>query len=225
MIDEIRVRDLALIHEADLSLSTGLTVLTGETGAGKTALLSALKLLIGERADAAMVREGEPFALVEGRFYRTGDDAEGLVVQRRVGADGRSRVKIDGALGSVRELANVVAPMVDLCGQHEHQRLLDPQTHVAMVDAWAGAAISGALADSVPPRVSSRASRMPPARKVRAWRTPVSPASASTRSTRRQASSRTWRSGSRAPSTLRRSRAAHTRPSRRFPVRRARSTL
>ena len=171
MIDEIRVRDLALIHEADLSLSTGLTVLTGETGAGKTALLSALKLLIGERADAAMVREGEPFALVEGRFYRTGDDAEGLVVQRRVGADGRSRVKIDGALGSVRELANVVAPMVDLCGQHEHQRLLDPQTHVAMVDAWAGAAISGALADYRAALADARAAARELARVEEAART------------------------------------------------------
>lgn len=144
MIDEIHVTDLALIREADLSLSSGLTVLTGETGAGKTALLSALKLLMGERADAAMVREGESSAQVEGRFFEGPHDTEGFTVVRRVGADGRSRVRIDGALGSVRELARRTAPLMDLCGQHEHQRLLEASCHVQMLDAWAGEAVSRA---------------------------------------------------------------------------------
>ena len=70
MIDEIRVENLALIREASLVPCTGLTVLTGETGAGKTALLSALKLLMGERADASSVREDEAGLVVEGRFSR-----------------------------------------------------------------------------------------------------------------------------------------------------------
>ena len=145
MIDEIHVENLALIREADLSLSSGLTVLTGETGTGKTALLSALKLLLGERADQSQVREGTDAALVEGRFFFDAHDVEGTVVARRVARDGRSRVRIDGALSSVRELAATVAPTVDLCGQHEHQRLLDPATHVAMLDAWAGASVASAL--------------------------------------------------------------------------------
>ena len=145
MIDEIDVSNLALIRSAVLEPCAGLTVLTGETGAGKTALLSALKLLMGERADASQVREGEAGARVTGRLFAGAHDADGFVVERRLGSDGRSRVKIDGKLASVRELAGRVRPLVDLCGQHEHQRLLDPSSHVDMVDAWASESIAPAL--------------------------------------------------------------------------------
>ncbi len=137
MLDQLRVRDVALIHEANIEFSGGLTVLTGETGAGKTALLSSIKLLIGERADAGAVREGAPSLEVEGRFFMGADDAEGCVVRRRVGADGRSRIAIDGKMASVKELSQAVGSKVDLCGQHEHQRLLSVKNHVAMLDGWA----------------------------------------------------------------------------------------
>ena len=147
MIDELEVRDLALIHEARLTPGAGLTVLTGETGAGKTALLSALKLLMGERADSTMVREGAEAAVVEGRFFEGARDAEGFCATRRVSADGRSRARIDGSMASVRELGERVRPLVDLCGQHEHQRLLDSSTHVEMVDAWAREAVGLALSE------------------------------------------------------------------------------
>lgn len=145
MIDEIHVENVALIHEADLVPGTGLTVLTGETGAGKTALLSALKLLMGERADSSAVREGSEGALVEGRLFAGAHDEQGFVAQRRVGSDGRSRARVDGAMASVRELSERVSPLIDLCGQHEHQRLLDASSHVDMVDAWAGAGVAAAL--------------------------------------------------------------------------------
>ena len=134
MIDELLVRNIALISDAQISFAPGLTALTGETGAGKTALLSALKLLMGERADSSCVREGEAGALVQGRLYRSDADAEGFVVERRLSADGRSRVKIDGSLASVSELASQVRPLVDICGQHEHQRLLDTAYHLTIVD-------------------------------------------------------------------------------------------
>lgn len=145
MIDEIHVENVALIHEADLVPGTGLTVLTGETGAGKTALLSALKLLMGERADSSAVREGSEGALVEGRLFAGAHDEQGFVAQRRVGPDGRSRARVDGAMASVRELSERVSPLIDLCGQHEHQRLFDASSHVDMVDAWAGAGVAAAL--------------------------------------------------------------------------------
>lgn len=138
MIDELQVYNIALIREATLVPSAGLTVLTGETGAGKTALLSALKLILGERADSSTVREGEALASVEARLFDGPHDTEGFTVQRSLSAEGRSRVKIDGRIASVRELSERVGVMMDLCGQHEHQRLLDPAHHVAMVDAWAG---------------------------------------------------------------------------------------
>lgn len=145
MIDELHVRDVALIHDASIEPAPGLTVLTGETGAGKTALLSSIKLLVGERADAGMVREGAARLEVEGRLFCRGDGEDGTVVRRRVGSDGRGRVELDGHMASVRELAERVGSTVDLCGQHEHQRLLAPQAHVAVLDSWAGARAAEAL--------------------------------------------------------------------------------
>lgn len=138
MIDELRARDVALIRDATIRPAPGLTVLTGETGAGKTALLSALKLLVGERADAGAVREGSDALEVEGRVFAGPADTDGTVVRRRVGADGRGRVEIDGRMASVRELAEQVGSRVDLCGQHEHQRLLSVASHVELLDAFAG---------------------------------------------------------------------------------------
>ncbi|OUO91776.1 DNA repair protein RecN [Gordonibacter sp. An230] len=173
MIDEIQVENLALIRKAALEPARGLTVLTGETGAGKTALLSALKLLMGERADKGAVRDGEEALSVAGRFYLAAapsQPADGLsdrpdrsaldapnaadgalrpdaerevVAVRRVTADGRSRVTIDGRMASVGELASEVAPTVDLCGQHEHQQLMKPAVHLRMLDAWAGQCMAG----------------------------------------------------------------------------------
>ena len=134
MIDEIHVRNLALIDEATIVPAEGLTVLTGETGAGKTALLMACKLLMGARADRTAVREGEAESCVEGRFF-FGDDEH--VVCRRVSADGRSRVQHDGRMASVGDLAEVIAPTIDLCSQHDSQELLRPASHLRMLDAWA----------------------------------------------------------------------------------------
>ena len=148
MIDELHVSNVALIREASIQPAAGLTVLTGETGAGKTALLSSIKLLVGERADAGMVREGADGLAVEGRLFMRDDsaDPDGLVVRRRVSADGRGRVELDGRMASVRELAERVGATVDLCGQHEHQRLLAVAVHGEMLDAWIGAPAATALA-------------------------------------------------------------------------------
>lgn len=145
MIDELHVQDVALIHEATIRPSEGLTVLTGETGAGKSALLSSIKLLMGERADAGAVREGSDALVVEGRLYQDDDDQDGIVVRRRVAADGRGRVAINGRMASVRELADKVGASIDLCGQHEHQRLLQQSSHVHLLDSWAGEEVGAAL--------------------------------------------------------------------------------
>ena len=151
MIDEIQVRNLALIKQASLVPAPGLTVLTGETGAGKTALLSALKLLMGVRADKDFVRDGEQSLEVSGRFFGLanaegpdGDEeaSDELVATRRVSSDGRSRVTLDGRMASVRELAARVASTIDLCGQHEQQQLMRPTAHVRMLDAWADEAVA-----------------------------------------------------------------------------------
>lgn len=137
MIDEIHICDVALIHEAHFVPSESLTVITGETGTGKTALLNALKLLVGERSDASLVREGSNELRVEGRFFFEGEE-EGVVATRRVGVTGRSKVSIDGSLASVKELAARIGSQVDLCGQHEHQHLLSPVYQRQLLDVWAG---------------------------------------------------------------------------------------
>jgi DNA repair protein RecN (Recombination protein N) len=158
MIDEIHLHDVALIHDAALAPADGLTVVTGESGSGKSALLSGIKLLVGERGGADMVREGADKLVVEGRFFYEGSERtdesdtaaapsavdraaaseDGLVVRRSVSAAGRSRVQVDGAMGTVRDLINGPGTHVDLCGQHEHQRLLKPAQQAAMLDAWIG---------------------------------------------------------------------------------------
>ena len=137
MIDEIHVQDVALIREATLVPARGLTVLTGETGAGKTALLTAVKLLLGGRADKDSVREGSLQLVCEGRFLDA--DGEEVVASRSVTADGRSRATLDGHMASAKQLAEALAPAVDLCGQHEQQRLLKTSSHVQLLDAWLGA--------------------------------------------------------------------------------------
>ncbi len=144
MIDQLHVQDVALIHDATVEPSAGLTVLTGETGAGKSALLSSVKLLMGERADAGAVREGSDSLIVEGRLFLAGGDGEGIVVRRQVEASGRGRVQVDGRMASVRELAEGVGASIDLCGQHEHQRLLQVASHVDLLDGWAGEDVTAA---------------------------------------------------------------------------------
>lgn len=155
MIDEIHLQDVALIHDAALAPAKGLTVVTGESGSGKSALLSGIKLLVGERGGADMVREGAERLTVEGRFFydsnvagdqpsdlsdmdRAAASEDGLVVRRTISAEGRSRVQVDGAMGTVRDLASGPGAHVDLCGQHEHQRLLRQPEQAAMLDAWIG---------------------------------------------------------------------------------------
>lgn len=133
MIDELQVRDIALVEEAALAFSPRFTVLTGETGAGKTALLSALRLISGQRGDAHMVRSGTSEAQASARLI----DASGEehILSRRFSAQGRSRCEIDGSMASVGQLAQA-ASSVHIHNQHEQVLLLQPATQLAYLDAW-----------------------------------------------------------------------------------------
>ena len=135
MLTELRVRDLAVIADVTLPLQPGFNVLTGETGAGKSMLVDALALLLGERASADMVRPGAEKTVIEALF---GDD---LVVKREVTSEGRSRVWINGSPATVGMLAELGTRLVDLHGQHETQSLLKADAQRDILDAYAGAAV------------------------------------------------------------------------------------
>jgi DNA repair protein RecN (Recombination protein N) len=141
---ELAVRDLGVIAELRLVLGPGMTVVTGETGAGKTMVVDAIELLVGGRADPALVRTGAEEAWVEGRFVRGGtahdtpDAPDEVVVARAIPRSGRSRAYIDGRLATVTELAALGALLVDLHGQHAHQSLLHPAAQRNSLDRFAG---------------------------------------------------------------------------------------
>lgn len=157
MLLELRIQNLALIERAEVQFGPGLNVLTGETGAGKSILIHALGLLIGERATADQVGKSESGAQqrarVEGAFDLSRaplahqflldndfpqDDNE-LVIAREVSSDGRSRIRINGQLASAGTLRELGGLLVDLHGQHDSQLLLKPETHLVFLDQFGDA--------------------------------------------------------------------------------------
>src|ERR671933_1817281 len=151
MLASLAIRDVVLIERLDLSFGTGLTVLTGETGAGKSILLDSLGLACGQRAEAGMVRAGQQqcsvaaaFAPPEGHpaLAMLADQGiepeEELVLRRVVSADGRSRAFVNDqpvAAGLLRRLA---ATLVEVQGQHDQVGLADLMTHAGLLDAFGG---------------------------------------------------------------------------------------
>ena len=135
MIRFLSIRDLAVIDRLELELDAGFTILTGETGAGKSILVGALGLLRGARASSGLVRTGAERAVVEAMA----EDADGgeRVLRREVSARGRSRAFVDDRLVSTAALRAVGARLLDIHGQHEHQALLDPSTHLDLLDRHA----------------------------------------------------------------------------------------
>ena len=136
MIRFLSVTNLAVIGRLELEFVSGLTVLTGETGAGKSILVGAVGLLVGGRASADLVRTGEETATVQAVFEKP--DGSELIVRREVSAQGRSRAFVDGALVTSAALRDAAGALVDLHGQHEHQVLLDPAAHLDLLDEFAG---------------------------------------------------------------------------------------
>ncbi len=136
MLRFLAIRHLAVIDHLEVEFVPGLTVLTGETGAGKSMLVEAIDLLVGGRASADLVRTGEETATIQAIFER--EDGREVIVRREISSQGRSRAFIDDALATSAALRQMGASLVDLHGQHEHQTLLNPQEHAGLVDAYAG---------------------------------------------------------------------------------------
>lgn len=134
MLLELSVQNLGVIESSSLVLGPGVTVLTGETGAGKTMVVQAIQLLTGGSADPSMVRNGADQAVVEGRF-QTLDGGE-LIVGRVIPAEGRSRAYLDGGLAGMAQLSEIGSTLVDLHGQHEHQSLLQQKVQRSALDQY-----------------------------------------------------------------------------------------
>ena len=156
MITELHVENLAIIQKASVSFRHGFTALTGETGAGKSLLIDALELCLGERADTELVRTGATKAsvqlvidlslspLVLKSLEELGIDSENgvIYIQREVFAEGRSQARVNNKPVPVSVLREIGAQIVDLHGQHQHQALLDEETHIKYLDAWIGAEVA-----------------------------------------------------------------------------------
>lgn len=134
-LSELAVQNMGVIDDMQLLFGPGMTALTGETGAGKTMIVTAIELLVGGRADSVLVRPGATEATVEGRFELDGDE---VVLTRAVPADGRSRAYVNGRMATATVLAEWGARLVDLHGQHAHQSLLSAATQRETLDAFAG---------------------------------------------------------------------------------------
>ncbi len=133
MLRFLRINRLAVIDAVEVEFGPGFNVLTGETGAGKSILVEAVGLLLGGRASGDLVRTGEETAAIEAIFE---NDGEELVVRREITAQGRSRAFVNGALATAGALKELSGRLVELHGQHEHQTLLDPSTHLDLLDAF-----------------------------------------------------------------------------------------
>src|SRR5215471_18730280 len=134
MLRFLRVRRLAVIDSVEVEFEPGLNVLTGETGAGKSILVEAVGLLLGGRASGDLVRTGEDAASIEAIFESRGEE---LLVRREITQQGRSRAFVNGELTTAGALKDLASRLIELHGQHEHQTLLDPSTHLGMLDAFA----------------------------------------------------------------------------------------
>ena len=146
MLTKIRVQNFALIEDLSLDLDKNLVVFSGETGSGKSILINAISFLIGEKVDKSFVRSGCDFAQVEGMFSVTPKtkqiceaigllDCDEVLITRRMKADGKNEIRVNGSIVTNVMLKKLTSTMVDIYGQHEHQCLLNESSHIDFVDA------------------------------------------------------------------------------------------
>jgi len=133
MLRFLSIKRLAVIDSVEVEFDPGFNVLTGETGAGKSILVEAVGLLLGGRASGELIRTGEENAAIEAIFESGGDE---LLIRREITGQGRSRAFVNGNLATAGALKELSGRLIELHGQHEHQTLLDPGTHLPVLDAF-----------------------------------------------------------------------------------------
>lgn len=150
MLKELKIENLAIIEKVDLEFKNGLIVLTGETGAGKSIILSGINLLIGEKASADMVRNGEDYLLAQGVFAvneeqeaelrELGIEAEDneVIVRRHIDKNGKGKAYVNNIRVPMSSLKEIMGTLVDIVGQHSHQMLLNKNNHLRLLDRFLG---------------------------------------------------------------------------------------
>ena len=160
MLQELTIDNLAIIKHLTLDFADQMTVLTGETGAGKSIIIDAVGLLAGGRGSQEYIRRGEDKLSLQGQFAIPTDptmsdllDSMGidhedgmLIISREIHRNGRNIIRVNGELINTTMLRKIGAHLVDIQGQNEHQRLMQPETHLGMLDQFAGAAVTPLLA-------------------------------------------------------------------------------
>ena len=140
MIEEISIRNIALIDELELELSPGLNIFTGETGAGKSVILKSIGLVLGERTSVDIVRAGADSAAVEVSIRPTEQinkdiaKSDSLILSRHISTNGRSRCRVNGELVNLKQLEEIGTSLVDIHGQHQHQSLFKIEMHLELLD-------------------------------------------------------------------------------------------
>lgn len=162
MLSELSIQNFAIIESLSISFEKGLTVLTGETGAGKSIIIDAVHMLAGGRGSSEFIRHGEDKAVIEGLFILNNDQhplykkayefgievEEGMVVLRRdMTKSGKSVCRVNGKLVTISVLREIGSTLIDIHGQHEHQELLNESMHITLLDQFGGADIGGALGE------------------------------------------------------------------------------
>jgi len=158
VLTRLQVTNIALIDKSDIAFDAGFSVLTGETGAGKSILIESVSFVLGERASRESIRTGADKASVEATFLLSEDspvrgylreqqldNGDELVLYRELSVSGRNVCRVNGVLVSTAELKAIGDLLVDLHGQHAHQSLLNPETHLQLIDAYAKSDADGLL--------------------------------------------------------------------------------
>ncbi|WP_085560395.1 DNA repair protein RecN [Carnobacterium iners] len=152
MLQELTIKNFAIIHDLSLTFETGMTVLTGETGAGKSIIIDAVGLLAGGRGSNEFIRHGENKCVLEGLFsmegnsmtydlleqYDIASENDDVIIQRDIHRNGKNVCRINGRLVNIATLRLIGETLIDIHGQNEHQELMNPERHLAMLDQFGG---------------------------------------------------------------------------------------
>jgi DNA repair protein RecN (Recombination protein N) len=160
MLLRLSISNIAVIESAEIAFSDGLNILSGETGAGKSIIIDSVNLILGQRADRSLIRTGADSAYVEALFDISdcektrdaladmfGDADTELVISRELSSSGRNTCRINGRMATLSQLESLTRDLIDIHGQHDHQSLLNPNNHIAVLDTFGGDGLKGLISE------------------------------------------------------------------------------